>query len=713
MSSTGIAVTAMCSTGIATGLVCLLLVRQWKSHFYRRMAGLLGTVAGVSLANGIGLLRETDLLFWRQVALTIELMQPALMVSVGMAFVKTSEGSDRSMARWPVWSIGAVGLVLGALTLGGQIFHWRTLDDGGTAVVLGALGRVPYGFVVIAMTVGIAYLEGVLRASREPLRHKLKFTIIGMGGLAAYQIYEASRMLLFPVWKPEQVMVSGIVTILALGLIAYGMGRSRLHELFVHTYISHQALVGSVSVIAIGGYLLAVGAVGTWLRETNRPLEEGLSVVLVFSALVFLIVVIFSKTVRAEVRRVLTRNFYRTKYDYRAQWLTVTEAFHLAADREGIMDALLDLLIRTFPTPNLSIWSFREADRRFVQSRALTTNGIARPVELSHPVITQLMKRHDGVWLEEMSATTSLGVDREGDPFLSLGTMLCFPIDTHGRLIAFIALGRQRHGEAYGSDDCDLLRVIAHHVGMLLSHANLAEERRVSVELDAIHRFSIFCLHDLKNLAARLSLVAQNAERYGEDPAFQASAMRTVRDTAAKMTGLISKLSLKSTKPVTAGTCEPINLSTLIHDIVTSLQGGRVRWQIDGGAVQPLLAVREEIHQIMLNITLNAKQAIDDQGDVRITLVESPEAITITVQDTGCGIPEGRLESLFRPAGSSRPGGLGIGLYQCKQLVEAHGGTIQIRSEVGRGTLVQVQFPLSVRTPGQPLDVIEPSVLSV
>lgn len=713
MSSTGIAITAMCSAGVAAGLVCLLLVRQWKSHFYRRMAGLLGTVAGVNLANAIGLLRETDLLFWRQLALTIELVQPALIVSVGMACVKASEGSDRLKARRLVWSIGAVGLVLGALTIGGQIYHWKTLDVGGTAIVLGPLGRVPYGFVVIAMTVGVAYLEGVLRASREPVRHKLKFTIIGMGGLAAYQIYEASRMLLFPVWKPEQVMVSGIVTIMALGLIAYGVGRSRLHEFFVKTYISHQALVGSVSVIAIGGYLLAVGALGTWLREPNRSLEEGLSVVVVFVALVFLVVVIFSKTVRAEVRRVLTRNFYRAKYDYRAQWFTVTEAFHLAADRAGIMDALFDLLIKTFPTPSLSIWSFREADRRFVQSRALTMDGVPRPVECSHPVITQLMKQNDAVWLESIPETAPLGVDRDADPFSSSGIVLCFPIYTHGQLIAFIALGRQLHGEAYGSDDCDLLRVVAHQVGMLLSHARLAEERRVSVELDAVHRFSIFCLHDLKNLAARLSLVAQNAERYGEDPAFQASAMRTVRDTAAKMAGLISKLSLKSSKPVLAGAPEPIDLSTLIKDIVTPLRGGSVRWQIECNAVQPLLGVREEIYQVMLNIVLNAKQAIDDQGDIWITLMESPEAVTITVQDTGCGIPEDRLASLFQPAGSSRPGGLGIGLYQCKQIVEAHGGTIQIRSEVGRGTLVQVQVPLSLRTPGQPHDVRELSVLSV
>ena len=77
---------------------------------------------------------------------------------------------------------------------------------------------------------------------------------------------------------------------------------------------------------------------------------------------------------------------------------------------------------------------------------------------------------------------------------------------------------------------------LSHHVGALLSHANLAEERQAAAELEALHRFSVFCLHDLKNLAARLSLVAQNAEHHGKDPAFQESAMRTVADTAKKIT---------------------------------------------------------------------------------------------------------------------------------------------------------------------------------
>ena len=202
------------------------------------------------------------------------------------------------------------------------------------------------------------------------------------------------------------------------------------------------------------------------------------------------------------------------------------------------MDGLLDLLIKTFPTKAISIWSFREADRRFCRIRSMTIDKESVPLELSHPVILQLQKEDEGVMIED-----------NPDSLRAAGVALCFPIRTQGRLTAFIALGRPLHGETYGTDDSDLLRGISHHVGALLSHARLAEERQASAELEALHRFSVFCLHDLKNLAARLSLVAQNAERHGHDPAFQESAMRTVTDTAAKMTSLMSKLSRSSVKP--------------------------------------------------------------------------------------------------------------------------------------------------------------------
>jgi putative PEP-CTERM system histidine kinase len=635
---------------------------------------LLGTISVAHLANAAGLLDEPSALWWRATAMVAELAEPALLLYVGLAFLDPVERSINRSALWRARIVGCLGLLLAGFVVTGQ-----------ATITLTIWGRIPYVFIVIGMVLGLAQLELVLRASQEPVRHKLKFIVIGLGGLAGYQIYQASQMLLLPVWQTDQVLVGSVVTAMALCLTAYGLGRTHLREVSVHAYVSQQALFSSVTFIITGLYLLAVGAIGEWLRRTNQPLGLGLSVVLVFGALVALVVLACSKTVRADVRRFLTRNFYRSKYDYRAQWFQVTEAFEQAASKDAIMDRLLDLLIKTFPTTSMSIWSFRESDRRFCRIRSMTTEKEPVPLELSHPVIAQLLKEDEPVVMEDSS-----------DPLIATGAALCFPIHAQGRLTAFIALGRPLHGEVYGTDDCDLLRGMSHHVGALLSHARLAEDRQASAQLEALHRFSVFCLHDLKNLAARLSLVAQNAERHGHDPAFQASAMRTVTDTAEKMTTLMSKLSLASVKPAITEAPESVDIPALIDEIVAPMRGEeRVRLHVVEGPVQPVLAVKEQMHQVLLNVILNAKQAIGQVGDLSIRTDEFGGSLVVTVEDTGCGIPSTMLESLFQPSQSSRPGGLGIGLYQCKQIVEAHRGTIEIRSKQGQGTQVRIELPHS------------------
>jgi len=693
MLPTWLSVAAFLVAAIAGGMACALFVRRQASASHRSLAALLGATAVANVANGVGLLDETHALFWRGTVMVAELAQPAALLYVGLAFLSPTERN--ASALWRARSIGVVGLLLAFLAVTGQVFQWKTLEDGQSAIALASWGRVPYVFVVIGMALGLAQLELVLRASREPVRHKLKFVVIGLGGLAGFQIYQASQMLLFPVWRPDHVFVSTVVMAAALCLTAYGLGRTRLREVLVNTYVSQQALFGSVTFIIIGLYLLAVGAVGEWLRRTDQPLGAGLSVVVVFGGLVGLAIAVFSKTVRADIRRFIARNFYRSKYDYRVQWLQVTEAFQQAAHKEAIMDRLLDLLIKTFATKTISIWSFREADRRFCQIRSMTIEKEPAPIELSHPIIVQLLEKDEPVVIEKGPARRNDGAASPGDPLADLGTALCFPIRTQGQLTAFVALGQQLRGEAYGTDDCDLLHGIAHHVGALLSHASLAEERQASAELEALHRFSVFCLHDLKNLAARLSLVAQNAEHHGRDPAFQESAMRTVTDTAKKMTALMSKLSLKSFTPPLAGAPEMVELPALIDEIVAPIRGeGMVRLHVAGGPVQPVMAVRDQIHQVLLNVVLNARQAIGEKGDISVAIEQSNGSVVVTVDDTGSGISSSMLGSLFRPSQSGRPGGLGIGLYQCKQIVEAHQGTIQMRSEEGKGTQVRIELPI-------------------
>lgn len=680
-----ISLAAFLATAFAGGLACWLYLNRREAPPYLCLAVLSVLVSFVHLANGCGLLDEQNALFWRRLALAIELCLPAVLLYAGLRF-----STQPSHREWRARFVCLLGLLLAGMTMTDQVLVAIPLQGGGVAIELGPWGHAPYIFVVMGMAIGLAQLEDVLRSSSELTRYRLKLILIGLVGLGGYQIYQASHMLLLPTWRVEHGLLFSMVSTISLGLLTLGIVRSRFKELLVNAYVSQQALVGSVTFIVIGIYLLVVGVIGEWLRRLNQPLGPEFSIVVVFGALVALAVFVLSKTSRSEIRRLLVRNFYRSKYDYRAEWLRVTESFQLVTTKEGILDRLFDLLVKTFSTTTIAVWVFREADRQYCQARPAAPE--TEPVELAHPVVRQLADKDEPV----VMSGESRGLPRIADSLVGMGAELCFPIRVQDRLAAFVVLGAQPRGEPYGTDDCDLLHGICRHVGTLLSHAGLAEERQAAAELEALHRFSVFCLHDLKNLAARLSLVAQNSEQHGHDPAFQESALRTVADTAKKMTSLMTKLSVKSFSPTVMGQAGLLDLSSLIEEIVAPLKQDRlVRVHVSEYRVPPIWAVREQIQQVLLNVVLNARQAIVAQGDIAIAVVQSNDSAIITVDDTGKGVPPHLLERVFRPSQSSRPGGLGIGLYQCKQIVETHGGTIQLRSKEGKGTQVQIALPLA------------------
>ena len=137
-------------------------------------------------------------------------------------------------------------------------------------------GLAIWGFILLALVIGLSQLEQILRATRDPLRFQMKFVLIGLGGLAGISIAQASQLLLLPVWDHTLAWVGGIAACISLALIAFGLGRWRIHDLRQKVQISHQALYTSLTFLCVGGYLILVGVVAKviqrwWSVQTTPP----------------------------------------------------------------------------------------------------------------------------------------------------------------------------------------------------------------------------------------------------------------------------------------------------------------------------------------------------------------------------------------------------------------------------------------------------------
>jgi hypothetical protein len=111
------------------------------------------------------------------------------------------------------------------------------------------------------------------------------------------------------------------------------------------------------------------------------------------------------------------------------------------------------------------------------------------------------------------------------------------------------------------------------------------------------------------------------------------------------------------------------------------------------GDVTPACVDAAEVEKVVHNLVLNALEAGSANGSVTIN-VGMGESAFFEVTDHGCGMSEDFIRNrLFQPFQTTKQKGFGIGLYQCRQIVEAHGGRIEVVSKPGEGTAFKVHLP--------------------
>lgn len=675
--------TALTSAAIALWL----LLRGSRRPFARAVAFalLLLTLGQVSAVM------PADSAIGHALGLISDFLQPAALFWVAAVMLGAPDSMPRKQARRRALVVSVLCAAAFWLANTDVVQTYVTTEAGDLSVRLGLLGRPLYGLLVVLLAFGIAQLESLLRDMRDPQRYGMKFLLLGLSIPAAYQILLASQLLLLGAAPAGRGLSSAIVGAAAVALVALALWRSRASAPGA-VYVAPQIVYGSVTFLVIGLYLLAVGAAGELLRESWPLLGADLAAVLVLLALAGVVAAALSRTARGELRRLVAKGLYRSKYDYRAKWLEVTETFEGAESVDQIMDRLLDLLARTFDSGRMSVCLRVEADQSFHQVRSINTEA-APPLPESDPLLVPL-------WITDVPLDLDPRRGRTSEWRQATEAVLLAPLRSQGQLLAFVALGPARRNEPYGTDDRNLLRAITHHASVLLSHARLAQDRHDAAEMEALHRVSAFCVHDLKNLAASLALVAKNAETHGQDPGFRQSALRTVARTSDKIMALVNRLSRRAEARAEAS--EPVLLGGVIEEALSSLNGAlQTRVAYEPVSVPAIRANRDELHQLLLNLLLNASEAVAARGaplpagepGIRIRTEASEGRVRLVVADRGPGIPARDREALFRPFRSTKDGGLGIGLYECRRIVEANGGRIRVEEAEGGGSAFVLDWP--------------------
>lgn len=127
----------------------------------------------------------------------------------------------------------------------------------------------------------------------------------------------------------------------------------------------------------------------------------------------------------------------------------------------------------------------------------------------------------------------------------------------------------------------------------------------------------------------------------------------------------------------------------------------RVAVELQIEEVPAIQAIGNQLQQVLLNLLINARQAMPEGGQLIVRLYQQDESVHLAVRDFGTGIPVDKLKKIFDPYFSTKDGpdesgkgGTGLGLAACKNIVDAHGGKIRVESTVGKGTCFTLKLPV-------------------
>ena len=227
-------------------------------------------------------------------------------------------------------------------------------------------------------------------------------------------------------------------------------------------------------------------------------------------------------------------------------------------------------------------------------------------------------------------------------------------------------------------------------------------ERRIESERNSsIVLLAAGVAHELGNplnsLTIHLQLIERRLKRLKD--ARQAAALgeslRICRDEVARLDGIISNFlgAIRPQPPDLADT----ELGALVAEVLRvqhrELEDRGVAVEVEAAPVPAVLADRNQIKQVIFNLTKNAMEAMEPGGSLRIRSRADDDSVYLVFADTGAGIRAEDLGRLFQPYHTTKPGGNGLGLMIAQRIMREHGGQVGIESKEGVGTVVTLQFP--------------------
>lgn len=631
--------------------------------------------------------------------LTVSSFVPAAWLGFSLTY---SRGDYRgALARWRVpLAIAAVVPIGIALVFQQQLIELAPagFEGGGLQLQFGAPAKALNILLLVVHVWILMNLEQTFRAAVGLVRWRIKFVVLGLTVIFGARLFTHSQEVLFSSYDPDWLKIQS--SALLIGCILLAVAFPRAGRGAIEIYPSRAVLSTSVTLLLTGSYLVIVGVLARFVRTRGEAEHLELQILLVVAGIALLGVLLLSDRLRQRLHAFVVRHFARAQYDSTKIWDELSLRLASVRDEASLNELSVKIVSGTFEVLAVTLWLVDEQNGRLAPvastaPQAGAGSNAILPAALSNDIAAGLRERASPFDLEELNDAWAEELRRlNPTTFATGGNRWCVPLRTGDRILGALVLADRVNGAVYTVEESLLLQCMTDQVTSVLLNLRLADQVARSRELDALQTMSAFFVHDLKNAAASLNLTLKNLPMHFDDPAFREDALRAIGNTARRIDELTARLSAFRQKPQLKRVETALN--QVVSETLDRLDGLQdVELTRDLQPLPAILVDREQIQSVVTNLVLNARDALGPGGTISVRTELDGNSAILSVADNGCGMGAAFLKnSLFRPFQSSKKNGLGIGMFQSRMIVEAHGGTIRVESEPGNGSTFWVILPI-------------------
>lgn len=453
----------------------------------------------------------------------------------------------------------------------------------------------------------------------------------------------------------------------------------------------------SFSLLLIGAYFAVVLVAFQGLAAIGSDFVRLAQFAFIAVASALALIVLPSRRLRGWLRVTTAKHLFQHRYDYREEWLRFTRTMGRAGSgapplRERVVQAVADvtdspggLLLATSEDGGMALearWQWPGAP---VPAVAMNQAGARFFADTQFILGLDAWRagRHEGIPVD--AVPDWLAADSNAWALV--------PLLHYERLLGIVVLAKPPHTRILDWEDFDLLRVIGRQLASYLAEEASQDALGEAQRFDEFNRRIAFVMHDIKNLASQLSLLARNAEKHADKAEFRADMLVTLKNSADKLNALLARLGRYGAQG--GEEIRPISVQALLGELAARYRSKHPVQVLDtvdcSVSGQP-----EALEQAVLHLLQNAVEASGEDDPVMLQARREGNEVAIEVIDTGAGMtPEFVRTTLFKPFHSSKPGGFGIGAYEAREMIRAMGGRLEVESHEGLGTRFVLHLPLA------------------